>query len=394
MAFKYDRKAYIRHLNDNYVHANYSMSKLYDYSDELIGEGRFDDFNDIFARRKESLQNDESIKDEDNIYNELKSFKEASILQSYQGNLFLESSANVLNKIEKYQPKSILELGCYTGILSDFIASTDNSINVTGIDRQKNLINYANSQFNRNNLSFHNLSYENISNTSLETYDLIFTVLGFEGDSKLQGQFNDYKFENSNFFKTFYEYYEKLIVCLDTASNTGTKLVLNIRILNLSEIICLIYACHKNKWVFSYDDFNTYEYDDYTQYGDKEKSSFPSLVFIKKDEIDLLDLYVLVEQLSSHKNYLLDPLADLYKYRLFLDQGDCQGITTTQTYADGDLHVHAGCTKSKQYFVCTWHEKDINTIDFQLMDSAQACKNYIKNELDLELVIPEDNSIF
>ena len=68
-----------------------------------------------------------------------------------------------------------------------------------------------------------------------------------------------------------------------TASNFIQEKIEN---LNLSEIICLIYACHKNKWVFSYDDFNTYEYEEYSQYGDKEKSSFPSLVFIKEDEID------------------------------------------------------------------------------------------------------------
>ena len=84
------------------------------------------------------------------------SFEEATTLMYFQSNLFLKNSNIILDDVLKSEPNSILELGCYTGILSNFISENLKFSNVTGIDIEKNLIKFGNEKYNPQNNSKNN----------------------------------------------------------------------------------------------------------------------------------------------------------------------------------------------------------------------------------------------
>jgi tRNA1(Val) A37 N6-methylase TrmN6 len=55
----------------------------------------------------------------------------------------LENSLKVIEFIKNTNPKNVLELGSYNGILLNYLSNKNDKINFTGIDLEEKIINFA-----------------------------------------------------------------------------------------------------------------------------------------------------------------------------------------------------------------------------------------------------------
>ena len=254
------------YLNENGLRFNLNEQRIWKYIEETFGENRARELSDIFD---ETYVDESKALDVSRKYQFCNSFEEATTLMYFQSNWFLKNSNIILEDILKSEPKSILELGCYTGVFANYLSSEEN-ISTTGVDIEKNLINFGNKKFKNDKLNLINLDYKNLNKLN-NKFDYIFTNFGIE--TMPDPKFDNYKLRENKNYSSQLKYFEEFFSYLNSVSNDETEFLCLARIQTLDCVLALVDASHKNGWTWINSDFN---------YIDCDNQIIPHLKFIKK----------------------------------------------------------------------------------------------------------------
>ena len=168
----FNKKKYKRYCNENYLRFNLDNDRTWQLFIKEFGEERTDKLNQLFADRFDNPK-------KGNPYSFCENFKESSCLMYFQSDFFYENSIKLLETVESLKPQKTLELGCYNGILLNYLAKLYTGEKFVGIDVEEKIIGFANERFKRNNLDFITLDYKDIAKLN-NKFDFIFSLFGIE----------------------------------------------------------------------------------------------------------------------------------------------------------------------------------------------------------------------
>ena len=254
------------YLNENGLRFNLNEQRIWKYIDDTFGEIRAQELSNIFD---EAYIEKGKAKDVNKKYQFCKSFEEATTLMYFQSDWFIKNSNIILEDILKNKPKSVLELGCYTGVFANYLSSIEN-IHTTGVDIEENLINFGKEKFNDDKLKLINLDYKNLDKLNIK-FDYIFTNFGLENipDSK----FDNYKIRKNQCYISRLKYFEQFFNYINTVSADEAQFLCIARIPTIDCLLAIIDASHKNGWTWVSSEFNYIEHN---------SEAIPRLKFIKK----------------------------------------------------------------------------------------------------------------
>ena len=196
------------YLNENGLRFNLNEQRIWKYIEETFGENRARELSDIFD---ETFVNEGKAIDVSRKYQFCNSFEEATTLMYFQSDWFIKNSNIILEDILKSKPKSILELGCYTGVFANYLSSEEN-ISTIGVDIENNLINFGNKKFKNEKLHLVNLDYKNLNKLD-NKFDYIFTNFGIE--TMPDPKFDNYKLRENKNYSSQLKYFEDFYVWVD-----------------------------------------------------------------------------------------------------------------------------------------------------------------------------------
>ena len=254
------------YLNENGLRFNLNEQRIWKYIEEIFGENRARELSDIFD---ETYIEEGKAKDVNRKYQFCKSFEEATTLMYFQSDWFIKNSNIILEDILKIKPKSVLELGCYTGIFANYLSSIEN-IPTTGIDIEENLVSFGKEKFKDNNLKLVNLDYKNLDKLNIK-FDYIFTNFGLENIPN--PKFDNYKIRENQSYISRLKYFEKFFNYLNTVSTNEDQFLCIARIPTIDCVLAIVDASHKKGWTWISSEFN---------YIDHNNETIPQLKFIKK----------------------------------------------------------------------------------------------------------------
>jgi SAM-dependent methyltransferase len=125
------------------------------------------------------------------LYDQARSIDEANLLMSFQADVALQTAEALLNVVEVgLRPgDSVLELGCWTGVLSSHIAERHPEVSVVGVDALPNVIEMARGAHHRPNLQFVTWDYRTALPDAVPRSSLLITLLGIDfGGLEVMGQ--------------------------------------------------------------------------------------------------------------------------------------------------------------------------------------------------------------
>lgn len=295
------RKKYKKYCNENYLRFNLEEEQIWKNFDKEFGESRTDELNQLFADRYEDPS-------KGNPYSFCQNFKETSTLMYFQSNFFLENSLKILELFEKIKPNLVLELGCYNGILLNFLAEFYPTQNFTGIDIEEKIIKFAEERFNKNNLKFITLDYENISKLSSH-YDFIFSLFGIE-DIPRNVKLDKFEIRDNKDYQLKYDYFNIFFNNLKLVSKDKTLFCPLIRIPDLNCLMAFLDAGTNNHWILK---DNKVDFVEGKNYINKERIPYFLLEFVtSKNEIQKIDLDIFFETTKKYREE--DNLRYVYLY--------------------------------------------------------------------------------
>jgi len=273
------------YLNENGLRFNLNKQRIWKYIEEIFGENRAQELSDIFD---ETYIEEGKGKDVNRKYQFCKSFEEATTLMYFQSDWFIKNSNIILEDILKIKPKSVLELGCYTGIFANYLSSIEN-IPTTGIDIEENLVSFGKEKFKDDNLKLVNLDYENLDKLKIK-FDYIFTNFGLENIPNFK--FDNYKIRENQSYISRLKYFEKFFNYLNKVSTNGAQFLCITRIPTIDCVLAIVDASHKKGWTWIRSEFN---------YIDHNSETIPRLKFIKK-KTNLIDINLFINELLKFKD--------------------------------------------------------------------------------------------
>jgi SAM-dependent methyltransferase len=285
------------YLNENGLRFNLNEQRIWKYVEEIFGENRARELSDIF---EETYIEKGKAKDVNRKYQFCKSFEEATTLMYFQSDWFFKNSIIIIEDILKNKPKSVLELGCYTGVFANYLSTIEN-IPTTGIDLEENLISFGKERYKNNKLKLVNLDYKNLDKLN-KKFDYIFTNFGLENIPN--PKFDDYKIrENQNYISRL-KYFDEFFTYLNAVSSNETEFLCIARIPTIECILAIVDASHKNGWTWLSSDF---------KYIEHNNEVIPQLKFIKK-QTKPIDISLFINELLKFKN---EENNELFQINLF-----------------------------------------------------------------------------
>lgn len=255
------------YLNKNGLRFKLNEKRIWNYIIDIFGENRARELSKIFD---ETYISEGKAQNVDRKYKFCKSFEEATALMYFQSDWFLKNCDTILEDILKNKPQTILELGCYSGLFSNYLTTISDKISVTGIDIEKNLITFGQEKFKNKKLNLINLDYKNLNKLN-KNFDYIFTNFGLEEIP--QTKFNSYKIRDNQNYKSKLNYFYNFFSFLDKVSKEQTEFFCLARIATLEGVLAIIDAAHKNGWKWLNNEFD---------YIECSNEIIPKLKFIKK----------------------------------------------------------------------------------------------------------------
>ena len=286
------------YLNENGLRFNLNEQRIWKYIEEIFGENRTQELSDIFD---ETYVEEGKAKDVKRKYQFCKSFEEATTLMYFQSDWFLKNSNIILEDIIKNKPKSVLELGCYTGIFSNYLTKVLENSNITGVDIEDNLINFGKHKFNDKNLNLICLDYKELKSLN-KKYDYIFTNFGIEEIPNLK--FNTYKIRENNNYNSQFKYFSNFFLYLNEVAVENTNFFCLARISSLECLLSMVDAAHSIGWKWISDDL---------EYINHENEFIPKL-FFSKTKSEKMDLERFINETLKLKNEDNNELFQISKF--------------------------------------------------------------------------------
>ena len=286
------------YLNENGLRFNLNEQRIWKYIEETFGENRTQELSDIFD---ETYAEEGKAKDVKRKYQFCKSFEEATTLMYFQSDWFLKNSNIILEDINKNKPKSVLELGCYTGIFSNYLTKILENSNITGVDIEDNLINFGKHKFNNENLNLICLDYKDLKKLN-KKYDYIFTNFGIEEIPNLK--FNTYKIRENNNYNSQFKYFSNFFLYLNEVAQENTNFFCLARISSLECLLSMVDAAHSIGWKWISDDL---------EYIKHENEFIPKLSFTKTKS-KKMDLERFINETLKLKNEESNELFQISKF--------------------------------------------------------------------------------
>lgn len=298
-----ERKNYKKYCNDNYIRFNLDHEQIWKKFDLEFGDKRTDELSRLFKERYENPEKNL------NPYKFCKNFKETSVLMYFQSDFFLENSIKVLEKFEKIKPNMTLELGCYNGILLNYLSNKYSKEKFVGVDIENHIIKFAKERFKQDNLNYHTLDYKNLSKLK-NKYDFIFTLFGIENiPSNIT--FDKYEIRDNKNYLSKYNFFDFFFKNLDYVRKEGTLFFPLIRIPDLNCLIAFLDAGTNNQWRLKENKISFVESRNFHN----EMERIPSFLLEysslnkKSDKIDLDIFFKITNELRKN-----DDLIDKFKF--------------------------------------------------------------------------------
>ena len=298
-----NRKKYKKYCNENYLRFKLDNDRMWQLFFKEFGEKRAEKLNQLLVDRYDNLENG-------NPYSFCENFKETSTLMYFQSDFFYENSIKLLETIENLKPHKTLELGCYNGILLNYLAKSYTNESFIGIDVEKKIIGFANKKFKQSNLNFVTLNYKDIS-TLKNKFDFIFTLFGIE-TIPTNIKFDTYKIRNNKNYLAKHEYFDNFFELLKPVIEDNTNFLPLIRIADLNCLLAFLDAAKKNNWSLKNNKI------DYVKSGnihrmDERIPSFLLQYSTKENTEKKIDLDNFIEITKEYRTE--DNLREVYNYQ-------------------------------------------------------------------------------
>lgn len=234
-----NKKKYKKYCNENYLRFNLDDDRTWQLLIKEFGEERTEKLNQILDDRIDSPE-------KGNPYSFCENFRESSCLMYFQSDFFYENSIKLLETIDALKPHKTLELGCYNGILLNYLAELYADKDFVGIDIEEKIIGFANSRFKRDNLDFVTLDYKDISKLN-NKFDFIFSLFGIETIPS-NTKFDTYKIRNNKNYFAKYKYFDDFFRLLNPVVENNANFLPLIRITGLNSLLAFLDAGKNNNW--------------------------------------------------------------------------------------------------------------------------------------------------
>lgn len=121
---------------------------------------------------------------ENRLYDFVQDMREANLLDCLRPNVTLDTSYHLYEKALPHLTagRRVIELGCWTGGLSSFLAENHADCHVTGVDRARRIIELDRSHYCLPNLQFTLWDYREAKPNELQPADLLLCGLGTNND--------------------------------------------------------------------------------------------------------------------------------------------------------------------------------------------------------------------
>lgn len=357
-------KNFKKYLNENGVRFNLNEDRIWNYIIETFGEERAEKLSNIFDEQYYNSLNDVNKK-----YDFCTSFKEATTLMYFQSDWFLKNSIIILEHLIKEQPKNILELGCYTGIFTNYLSNLFENSQVTGIDIQKNLIDFGNTKFKEKNLKLVELEYKNIY--KLETkFNYIFTNFGLENIPN--EKFDTYKLRENNNYKLKLEYFSNFFSYLNNVAKPNAEFLCIARIPTLESILSIVDGAQIQGWKWLNDDLT---------YIKLNNESIPKLRFIKQlsEKISLESFCQETLKLQKDNNQL----NEILEYKKDIKQMQLLGRDTYKYPETNDELIYEVYRKDKLLVLFAW--TTLGYAKYKHFDNKKNLVSFFEEEFGLNI---------
>jgi len=357
------------YLNENGLRFNLNKERIWKYIEQIFGENRARELSYIFD---ETYVENGKSKDVNRKYQFCKSFEEATTLMYFQSDWFLKNSNIILDDIVKNEPKSILELGCYTGVFANYLSSIKN-IPTTGVDIEENLINFGKEKFKNAKLKLINLDYKNLNKLNIK-YDYIFTNFGLENIP--EAKFDNYKIRKNQNYNSNLKYFEEFFSYINTVSKNETVFFCLARIPAIDCILAIVDASHKNGWTWLSSNFKYIEHND---------EMIPQLKFVKK-QTNLIDINLFINELLKFKN---EENNQLFQINLFEREKPNLILLNKDSYKyeqTNDELFYEIYKSDNIYGLCAW--STLGYFKYKKFDNKQKLVNFFEEEFGL-IIDPE-----
>ena len=296
------KKNYKKYCNENFLRFNLEEGQIWRKFVKEFGEERTQELNQLFVDRFENNT-------KENPYTFCQNFKETSTLMYFQTDFFLENSLKIFELFEEIFPNNILELGCYNGILLNYLAEKYPSQNFTGIDIEEKIIGFANEKFNQKNLKFLPLEYKNLHKLN-DKFDLIFTLFGIE-NIPCHIRLDKFEIRDNNDYKVRYDYFYDFFNNLKSIINNKTLFCPLIRIPDLNCLMAFMDAASNHKWKLKDNKIDFVEARNF--HNEKERIPFFILEHLTKEngskKIEIDSFFEITQNYRSEDN-----LRNIYLY--------------------------------------------------------------------------------
>ena len=217
-------------------------------------------------------------------YNCMNTLLEANTLISHQAEVFVDVSEQIYNELKPFLNKGMKvgDLGCYTGVFINWLATKHPECDFLGFDCTIKAIDFANEQNkSATNTKFVIWDYTLPSRYKLKPCDVLISSFGIDFNHQGADHFystdvNDLRNCKAYIPQTNEAYY--FFHCWREAIKPGGKLVVVLRIGNINHFIPVIDAATDAGWKFNLESSRRF---------DSESERFPLLVFSAETPIQM-----------------------------------------------------------------------------------------------------------
>ena len=243
---------------------------------KLMGHHRYEEYLNITDQvHAETLP----IK---HTYDCMTTLKEANTLITHQAKIFVDVSAHLYTFIKPLLKSGLTvgDLGCYTGVFINWLASKHSECNFVGFDASIKHVNFAREMNKNPNTKFSVWDYTVPNQIGLEPCDVLVSTFGIDFDSKVKCKYpldidNPRKYPSYiAYSKEAYSYFH----CWREVIKTEGKLIAVLRIGDIDHLLAVLDAATNAGWGIDLSNSKRIESDD---------EIFPLLTFTTDNPVQI-----------------------------------------------------------------------------------------------------------